>query len=147
MSHHDESLIDKVKDALGFGDGDRDADRRTDTTDATTRDDAALDTDARTDGWAGVDEALSDDVANRPAGPDYGATDATGTRYADDAVGSTTPYAGDEVAGTTYSGATDTGLGMDDPATTYETPTGTATGTEAVEDDVELARRDEGLPR
>jgi hypothetical protein len=132
MSNHDESLIDKVKDALGFGDDDR----RTDTTDDTMREDAALDTDARTDGWAGVDEALTDDTVNRPAGPDYGASDATGS-----------PYAGDEVAGTTYSGASDAGLGMDDPGTTYETPTGTATGTEAVEDDVEVARRDEGLPR
>ena len=138
MSDHDESLMDKVKGALGFGD---DRDRRTDDTvrDDTVRDDAALDTDARTDGWAGVDEALGDDTVNRPAGPDYGAEDTTDTTYgADDRTATT--YGADDRTATTY--------GADDrTVTTYGTTTGTTTGTEAVEDDVEVARRDEGLPR
>lgn len=53
MGHHDESLIDKVKNALGMGDDDHDHDEA----DATRGED----TGDRADGWAGVPEALHDD--------------------------------------------------------------------------------------
>ncbi len=60
--HENESIVDKIKDALGMGTED---DR------ATTQPD--LDAD-RPEGWAGVDDALGG-TANRPAGPDYAADD------------------------------------------------------------------------
>ncbi|MCA1572208.1 MAG: hypothetical protein LC798_18245 [Chloroflexi bacterium] len=69
MTHHDdEGPLDKIKDAL---DMDNDKEDR-----AATHD--ALDSD-RSSGWAGVDEALGEDVENRPAGPDYGAGDVNST--------------------------------------------------------------------
>jgi hypothetical protein len=66
MAHHDESLIDKVKNAFGMGD-DREeaadlqaqAGAATDTAD--TADAEALDG-GRDDGWAGVPEALYEDT-------------------------------------------------------------------------------------
>ncbi|HEX2883170.1 MAG TPA: hypothetical protein VHQ42_01225 [Candidatus Limnocylindria bacterium] len=59
MTQHDnDSIVDKIKDALGMG-----------TDDDHVATDAALDAD-RPEGWAGVDDALGG-TANRPAGPDY----------------------------------------------------------------------------
>lgn len=57
--HADESFMDKVKHALGMGTEHRDA------VEAPAPDEG---------GWAGVPEALDEDldVANRPMGPDYG---------------------------------------------------------------------------
>lgn len=65
MADHDESLIDKVKNALGMGDESHDHAEH-DHADHADHDQAAHaggsdDTDARADGWAGVPEALSDD--------------------------------------------------------------------------------------
>lgn len=57
MGHHDESLIDKVKNALGMGDDGRDQDTEGATA-TTTRTDGG---DERAEGWAGVPEALYDD--------------------------------------------------------------------------------------
>lgn len=57
MGHHDENLIDKVKNVFGMGD-----DRQED---ATRMD---IDADERADGWAGVPEALYDDTSGTIAG-------------------------------------------------------------------------------
>ena len=71
--HRDESLLDKLKGALGMG--------QDEPTEARHEEPLAAD---RTEGWAGVDEALAGE-GDRPAGPDYGAgqvpveTEATGT--------------------------------------------------------------------
>lgn len=64
--HAGESFMDKVKNALGMGTEHRDA------VEAPTHDE---------EGWAGVPEALEEDldVANRPAGPDYGHREHAGT--------------------------------------------------------------------
>ena len=71
MGHHeDESLIDKVKNALGMGDDHDEHDQEH--AGAANRTDAA--TDERADGWAGVPEALYDDTS---------ATDGTSATHAD----------------------------------------------------------------
>lgn len=63
MADHEESLIDKVKNAFGMGNDDEAAGHRADGATATNQSDAdALDGD-RSDGWAGVPEALYDDTA------------------------------------------------------------------------------------
>lgn len=70
MGHHeDESLIDKVKNALGMGD-DHDEHGHEHDAGASTRTDAAAD--ERADGWAGVPEALYDDTSatDAPSGTD-----------------------------------------------------------------------------
>ena len=89
--HHDESLMDKVKNAFGMGDDkDRDTGHEAHATGATDDADAeALDGD-RADGWAGVPQALSDDTTADP-----GATGVTGTS---DLAGG--QYAGDTTIGT-----------------------------------------------
>ena len=55
MTHDDESVVDKAKDAIGLDDDDN------------------TDSDERPGGWAGVDDALGG--ADRPAGSIYGAED------------------------------------------------------------------------
>ena len=60
MGHHDESLIDKVKNAFGMGDDDQDQDAEGAIA-TTTRTDGG---DERADGWAGVPEALYDDTSS-----------------------------------------------------------------------------------
>lgn len=70
MADHEESLIDKVKNAFGMGD-DREeaaghqahAGATTDATDTTATSDAEALDGGRDDGWAGVPEALYDDAA------------------------------------------------------------------------------------
>jgi hypothetical protein len=103
MSNHDESLIDKVKNAFGMGD-DEHADHEGHADhDVAGRgiDTDPLDTSARTEGWAGVDDAL-DGSENRPAGPDYGGGDpVTGTN--DDAFGTTAAPLGGGASGS-YTG-------------------------------------------
>ena len=59
MGHHDESLIDKVKNALGMGDDGQDQDTEGATA-TTTRTDGG---EERAEGWAGVPEALYDDTS------------------------------------------------------------------------------------
>lgn len=106
MSDHDDSLMDKVKNAFGMGDDEHAHDEH-DGHDHSDHDHAGhdhataatdpLDTSARTDGWAGVDEALGG-AENRPAGPDYGGGDpVTGTN--DDAFGTTTAPLGGGASG------------------------------------------------
>ncbi len=87
--HREESLIDKVKNVFGMGDDDEPVARDGAST-ATATDEAdadALDGD-RTDGWAGVPEALYDDTSAPDTGPmvargeevvvgDYGTTELT----------------------------------------------------------------------
>jgi hypothetical protein len=60
MGHHDASLIDKVKNAIGMGEDDGDQDSE-DATATTARIEGA---DDRADGWAGIPEALYDDTAS-----------------------------------------------------------------------------------
>ena len=97
MSDHDESLMDKVKNAFGMGDDEHDHDDQTGHDHASSVGDP-LDTSERTEGWAGVDEALGG-TENRPAGPDYGGGDpVTGTN--DDAFGTTAAPLGGGASGT-----------------------------------------------
>lgn len=115
MGHHDDSLIDKVKNALGMGDdeGHDEAD-----------DLRAEDTGDRADGWAGVPAALYDDTSagaeeesglGRNPGPDGSARYEAAAGYDDlggadaDADGALDMTREDAVA-TEYGGA----YGMDD---------------------------------
>ena len=91
MSNHDDSLMDKVKNAVGMGDDEHENHG------GQAADTDPLDTSQRTEGWAGVDEALGG-TDNRPAGPDYGGGDpVTGTN--DDAFGTTAAPLGGGTSG------------------------------------------------
>ncbi len=72
--HGNESLIDKVKNALGMGAHEHEHEHEHERGPDSARDDSD-----RPEGWAGVDDALGG-TENRPAGPDYGAS---GTRHPD----------------------------------------------------------------
>jgi hypothetical protein len=78
MADHDESLIDKVKNALGMGDDDRrDADRATTAErEPDTHDDLGAD---RPDGWAGVPDAAGLGGSEHPGAGDREATYGSGT--------------------------------------------------------------------
>jgi hypothetical protein len=68
MGHHDESLIDKVKNAFGMGDA---GEHREDT----PRDDSPAAASESADGWAGVPGALYDDTSATDGSPTSGTAD------------------------------------------------------------------------
>ncbi len=89
--HNEESLIDKVKNAFGMGDENAtaaDDETHATTTNATDAADAEALDGGRSDGWAGVPEALNDTLASggtsvaggeEIVGGDFGTADGYGT--------------------------------------------------------------------
>lgn len=80
MAHHDESLFDKVKNALGMGDEHEEAAGTDDLAATGTAEPNAADPgdDDRADGWAGVPQALYDDTSATHRADAFG-TDEHGT--------------------------------------------------------------------
>jgi hypothetical protein len=138
MADHDESLIDKVKNALGMGDRDDDDRRETDRSTTEREPGAGDDLDAdRADGWAGVPHAAGVGSSDR-------STDATGRSDVD--YGSGTPEAGIGLDREATSGTGDhnTGTGLDydfeERAVTSDAPGGAA----GTDEDATWTRREQG---
>jgi len=126
--HRDESLMDKVKNALGMGSHDDDHDHIDDAD--TTR--------AEVPGRTTFDDDLADS-GNRPAGPDYGAGDTVETVDVDYPPASTT----DAATGTEFGTETDRGP-TTMPDESEWTRGGAASGESVLdtEEDLDVDRRD-----
>jgi hypothetical protein len=127
--HRDESLMDKVKNAFGMGSHD----------DHPHIDDADT-TRAEVPGRTAFNDDLADS-GNRPAGPDYGASDTVGTVETVDVEYGAPP--------TTPAAGTDFGTGIDRGPTTMPdesewTRGGAASGESVLdtEEDLDVDRRD-----